>query len=346
MAIESMLTRELIARLPKAELHVHLDGSLRPETMIDLARRAKVELPTVDPAALRRFMLVDNAANLEEFLTRFDLTIPLLQTPEAIERVAYEMVEDAAADHLRYLEVRYCPRLSTKGGLTLDQVVEAERRGLARGERDFGVKTGIINCSLRHYAPEISVKIAEHSVRMRSRGVVAFDLAGGEAGRMPGLHGEAFDIALGGQLGITVHAGEAAGPESIAEAITRCHAMRLGHGTRLHENPELERLVRDRRIPLEINLTSNLQTHGVRSAAEHPVRGYLDRDLMATLCTDSWLMCGVNLTDEYWLAHRALGFTRVEIDRLILNGFEAAFLPESDKRALVAGVRDELASIQ
>jgi adenosine deaminase len=287
-------------------------------------------------------MLVDNARNLEEFLLRFQVTIALLQTADAIERVAYEMVQDAVADNLRYLEVRYCPALSTREGLTLDEVILAERRGLERGERDFGVRTGIINCALRHMTPESSVEIAEHSVRMRRHGVVAFDLAGGEAGRLPGVHGEAFDIAARGGLGITVHAGEAAGPESVAEAIHRCHAERLGHGTRLGEDPELEAYVRDRRIGVEINITSNLQTHAVERAADHPVRRYLDHGLNVTLCTDGWLMCGVTLTDEYWLAHTELGITREEMNRMILNGFASAFLPWPEKQALVAGVRAEL----
>src|SRR3954452_18601615 len=172
----SMLTRELIGRLPKAELHVHLDGSLRPGTMIDLARKAKVVLPSYEAEPLRRFMLVDDAANLDAYLHRFDFTIPLLQTPEAIERVAYEMVEDAARDHLRYLEVRYCPHLSQREGLTLEEVMNAELKGLARGERDFGVIARVINCSLRHYDPSVSVEIAACSVAFRERGVVAFDL--------------------------------------------------------------------------------------------------------------------------------------------------------------------------
>jgi len=340
-----MITRELIARLPKAELHVHLDGSLRAETMIALAADQGLTLPTTDPDALRRYMVVDDATNLADFLHRFDLTVPLLQTPEAVERVAYEMVEDAARDNLRYLEVRYCPHLSTKGGLTMDQVVEAEWRGLSRGQAEFGVVVGIINCSLRHYAPELSVAVAEHSVRMQAHGVVGFDLAGDEAGRMPGVHSRAFDVAKAGGLAITVHAGEAAGPPSIAEAIDRCHAQRLGHGTRLYQDPELECRVASAGIPIEINLTSNLQTRVVRRAAEHPVRRYLDLGIPATLCTDSWLMCGVSLTDEYWLAHQALGFNRDEIDRLILNGFEAAFLPPQSKRALIERVRAELAEI-
>ena len=341
-----MLSRELIARLPKAELHTHLDGCLRPSTMIDLARAAQVTLPSTDAETLARFMVVSEARNLDDYLKRFDITVALLQTPEAIERVAYEMVEDAAADQLRYLEVRYCPHLSTHGGLTMDEVVAAESRGFKRGERDFGVATGIINCSLRHYTPERSAEIAEHSVRCMPLGVVAFDLAGGEAGRPPGVHGDAFDIALAGGLAITVHAGEAAGPESIAEAIRRCHAMRLGHGTRLFEDPALQELVRQRRILVEINLTSNLQTRAVASAREHPVRRYFDAGLAVTLCTDSWLMSGTTLTNEYWLAHRELGFTRAEVDRMILAAFEGAFLPGPEKQRLYASARAELEAIR
>ena len=337
-----MLTRELIGRLPKAELHVHLDGSLRPRTMLDLARRARVELPASDPEALRRYMVVDDARHLEDYLARFDLTVALLQTPEAIERVAYEMCEDAAADGVRYLEVRYCPSLSRHGGLTLDEVIGAELRGLARGEADFGLTARIINCSLRHYRPEQSLEIARHSVALRDQGVVAFDLAGGEAGRPPAVHQAAFDAAADGCLGITIHAGEAAGADSIAQALHRCHANRIGHGTRLHEDPALTAFVRDRRIPLEINITSNVQTRVVARAEDHPVRRYFDDGLVVTLSTDNWLMSGVTLTGEYWLAHTALGFTREEIDRMIVNGFESAFLPWPERAALVAAVRDEL----
>ena len=340
-----MLTRELLARLPKAELHVHLDSALRPETMIELAREAKFTLPTTEPDALRRFMLVDNAGGLEDYLTRFEYTIPLLQTPDHIERVAHEMVEDAARDGLRYLEVRYCPKLSTRGGLTMEAALDAELRGLARGERDFGVITRVINCSLRHYPPEVSLAIARLSVAYRDRGVVAFDLAGGEAGRPPGVHQAAFDLAADGCLGITVHAGEAAGPASIAEAVHRCHADRIGHGTRLYEDPVLRDYIRDRRLPIETNITSNVQTRAVARAADHPVRGYVDAGLVVTLCTDGWLMTGATLTDEYWLAHRELGFTRAEIDRLILDGFANAFLPWPEREALVSLVRDELAAL-
>ncbi len=341
-----MLTHELLARLPKAELHTHLDSSLRPETMIELARESGFRLPTSDPDELRRFMVVEDAASLEDYLQRFDYTIPLLQTPEAIERVSYEMVEDAARDNVRYLEVRYCPRLSTRKGLTLEAALDAELAGLRRGEQDFGVIARVINCSLRHYDPSVSVEIARLSVAYRDRGVVAFDLAGGEAGRPPGLHKQAFDVAAEGLIGITVHAGEAAGAASIAEALDLCHADRIGHGTRLYEDPRLQNYVRDRRVLIETNITSNVQTRAVARAAEHPVRGYYDAGVAVTLCTDGWLMCGVTLTDEYWLAHTQLGFTREEIDAMILNGFAGGYLSWPDRRALVEQVRAELADLR
>jgi adenosine deaminase len=341
-----MLTRELLVRLPKAELHVHLDSAVRPETMIELARAAKFSLPTSDPDALRRFMRVDDAGSLEDYLARFEYTIPLLQTPDGIERVAYEMVEDARRDGLRYLEVRYCPRLSTRGGLTMAEALEAELRGLVRGERDFGVLTRVINCSLRHYAPEMSLEIARLSVAFRDRGVVGFDLAGGEAGRPPGVHQAAFDAAADGCLGIPIHAGEAAGAASIAEAVHRCHADRIGHGTRLYEDPVLRDYIRDRRLLIETNITSNVQTRAVARAEAHPVRGYFDAGLAVTLCTDGWLMAGVTLSDEYWLAHTALGFTRAEIDRMILDGCANAFLPWPERLALLGRVREELAELR
>jgi adenosine deaminase len=313
--------------------------------MLELARSAGIRLPAETPDALRRHMVVADARNLDDYLARFDVTIALLQTPAAIERVAYEMVEDAARDGVRYIEVRYCPALSRAGGLSLDDVLDAELRGLARGEREFGVVARAINCSLRHFAPEMSDEIARNAVAWRSRGVVGFDLAGGEAGRPPAVHRRAFEIAADGGLGVTIHAGEAAGAESVWEAVHRCGADRLGHGTRLYEDPALQEYVRDRRILVETNITSNVQTRVVERPERHPVRGYIDAGLAVTLSSDNWLISGVSLSDEYWLAHRALGLTREEIDRLVLAGFEAAFLPWPERRKLIERARAELAAV-
>jgi adenosine deaminase len=319
--------------LPKAELHLHLDGSLRPQTLLELARDSEASLPAHSAAELRRKMRVDGARDLDEYLERFALTVAVLQRPDAIERVAFEMVEDAARDGVRYLEVRYCPALSRPGGLSLDQVIAAAAAGLRRGAAAFGVRTGIINCTLRHFVPELSVEIAEAAVRCRPLGVVGFDLAGGEAHYPVAPHREAFEVAAGG-LGITVHAGEAAGPESIAEAIHICGAQRIGHGTRLVEDPELLSLVRDRQLPLEINITSNVQTRVVARPEAHPLRTFLDQGVVVTLCSDNWLMSDVTLSSEYALAERALGLTVEELHRVARAGFAAAFL-SADERAVL-----------
>jgi adenosine deaminase len=340
-----MLTRDLIARLPKTELHVHLDGSLRPATMLELARRAGVALPAAEAGALGRAMIVEDARNLDDYLRRFDITVALLQTADAIERVAYEMVADAARENIRYMEVRYCPVLSRSAGLDLDAVTAAELRGLTRGEAEFGVISRAIHCSLRHLPPAVSEEIARHAVEWRERGVVGFDLAGGEATQPAAPHRRAFEIAAEGGLGITVHAGEAAGATSVAQAVHCCRANRLGHGTRLWEAPALQDYVRDRRILVEINLTSNLQTHVVERPEEHPLRRYLDAGLAVTLSSDNWLMSGTTITGEHWLAHRALGVTRGEMDRMILDGVAAAFLPWPERQALLDRMRGELAAI-
>lgn len=332
--------------LPKAELHVHLDGSLRPETLLALGRAAGVTLPAASPAELRRHMRVDDARNLDDYLARFALTVSVLQRADAIERVALEMVEDAARDQVRYLEVRYCPALSRAGGLTLDDVIGAVARGLRQGEAACGVRTGIINCTLRHFAPEVSVQIAEASARCRPLGVVGFDLAGGEAHHRAAPHRRAFEIAAAAGLGITVHAGEAAGPESIAEAIEVCGAHRIGHGTRLIEDPELLALVRDRQIPIEINITSNVQTRVVAGPERHPLRAYLDQGVAVTLCTDNWLMSDVTLSGEYALAEEALGLTTDEIHRLTRTGFASAFLPPERRDALWREVGREIGSFR
>lgn len=328
--------------LPKAELHVHLDGSLRPATMIDLARLADVALPVHDPERLAQWMLVSDARDLEDYLARFEYTIALLQTPDAIERVAYEMVADAHADGVQYLEVRYCPRLSTRQGLSMREAVAAEWRGLERGEREFGVVARIINCALRQQGADAALELAELSVAMPDHGVVGFDIAGPEAGHPPQEHREAFDVASRGGLGITVHAGEAAGWESIAEAIHTCRAVRIGHGTRLHEHRALQDLVRDRRICLEINITSNVQTRVVERPELHPVRQYFDAGIVVALCTDSWLMSGVSLTDEFTTARDALGFTFDELRQIAFHGFSHAFVPWPERTALLERVRSRL----
>jgi adenosine deaminase len=335
------LTRELIRRLPKAELHVHLDGCLRPETMIELARAHGVRLPADDPERLRQYMLVNNVRNLEEYLQRYVVTVAVMQTPAALERIAYEFVQDVAQENVRYVEVRYCPALHTPA-LTLTQAVESPLEGVRRATAETGVRVGLIVCALRTLPPAVSEDLARLAADYRDAGVVAFDLAGAERGHPARDHARAFAFAAAHGLHCTCQAGEADGADSIRQALHVCGAERIGHGTRLFEDHALEAYVREHDIPLEACLTSNLHSHAVDDVARHPARRYFDLGCRVTLNTDGRLMDGVTLTDEYWVAHTRLGFSRVEIDQLILNGFASAFLPEAEKATLVERVKREL----
>jgi adenosine deaminase len=326
------VTRDRVEALPKAELHVHLDGSLRPATMLELAEAADVALPARDAEGLASAMRADGAASLEVYLSAFDFTLSVLQNADALERVAFELAEDNAREGVHLLEVRFSPVLNTRAGLALDDVMEAVMHGLRRAEAAYPLRTGVIMCALRHLEPAASIRLAELAVRWRDRGVVGFDLAAGEAGFPARNHSAAFRVAAKGGLWRTVHAGEAWGPDSIRQALVDGRAERIGHGTRLCEDPELERYVLDHRIPLEICLTSNVQTGVARSYAEHPARRYFDLGIPLTFCTDNRLVSGTTVTDEYLLAHAHLGFTWPELVRVAEMGFEIAFRPWEERR--------------
>src|SRR5215213_11461282 len=230
------LSRDILRRLPKAELHCHLDGSLRPETMIELAREYGLKMPHDDPERLRAYMKVTDARNLEEYLERFSITLSVMQREEALERIAYELAEDAARDGVRYIEIRYAPVLNVREGLSLGETIEAPLRGLERAERDHGVIGRVIVCALRNMAPEVSQELAELAVAYRHHGVVGFDLAGGEVGNPARFHAAAFEYALSHDLACTCHAGEGDDASSVREAIHVCGVHRIGHATRLIED--------------------------------------------------------------------------------------------------------------
>ncbi|OLE16032.1 MAG: adenosine deaminase [Gemmatimonas sp. 13_1_20CM_3_60_15] len=331
-----------LRQLPKAELHCHLDGSLRPATLLELARDQRVTLPKQSVEELAEYMRVDDAQHLDDYLRRFDVTISVLQTAEALERAAYELAEDAYEDGVRYIEIRNAPILNVVRGLTIVEAIEAPLRGLRRGENDFGITARFIVCGLRQLPPETSLDLAKLAVEFKNDGVVAFDLAGGEKGNSAALHAEAFSYAREHNLAVTVHAGEGDGAHSIREAVHICGANRIGHGTRLIEDPELTQYVNDRRIALEVCLTSNVQTRVADSYATHPIREYFDRGLNVTLNTDNRLMSATTLTDEYVVAAEQLGFTIEELAGIALNGFESAFLPWEDRLVLIEEVADTI----
>jgi adenosine deaminase len=339
----SALDREILRRLPKAELHCHLDGSVRAETLLDLGREYGVAMPAADAASLRRYMHVSDARSLEEYLERFAVTVSVMQTADALERIAYELAEDAVGDGVRYLEIRFAPILNVQRGLSLGAALEAPLRGLARAERDFGVIGRVIVIALRNMLPDVSLELARLAVAYRRRGVAGFDLAGAEVGYPAGAHAAAFQYAREHDLACTCHAGEGDGAPSVREAVHRCCAHRIGHATRLIEDLSLVQYVNDRRIPLEICLTSNVQTKAVASYADHPLREYYDRGMMVVLNTDNRLMSDTTLTDEYAAAAQHLGFTFVELCDLARNSFASAFLPWQQRAELLAEVESEIA---
>ncbi len=337
-----VISRQLLRVLPKAELHCHLDGSVRAETMLELAREYGQTMPVDDPDALREHMVVKDAHNLEEYLERFTITLSVMQRAEAIERIAYELAADAARDGVRYLEARYAPVLNIREGLSLDEAVEAAARGLARAERDYDIVARIIVCGLRHLEPEVSLRLARLAVAHRERGVVGFDLAGGERGHPASAHADAFAYARQHDLAVTVHAGEGDGADSVRQAVHLCGAHRLGHATRLIEDESLTSYVNDRRIALEVCLTSNVQTRATESFDAHPVRQYFDRGMNVVLNTDNRLMSGTTLTDEYLLAAQHHAFTFEELAAIALNGFASAFIPWKERMALLQRAAEDI----
>ena len=390
------ITTAFLAEVPKTDLHVHLDGSLRLGTLIELARLHKVEMPSYTEGGLRETVFKERYASLGEYLKGFKYTVAAMHDAEALERVAAELAEDNQAEGVRYLEVRFAPQLQVRPGLDAVQVIAAVDRGLRRARDAFNRRAevadgreppfeyGIICCAMRmftrgysqyydslfdahpHMRPKelfslASLELARYAVLARDQHgyqVVGFDLAGEEAGYPAGAHKAAYDFAHRHFLKRTVHAGEAYGPESIFQAITDLHADRIGHGTYLLEadqirDPEIvdrahyvERLgnyIADRRITLEVCLTSNLQTNPhLKRLEDHTFSKLRAQRLSTTLCTDNRLMSNTTVTNELALAIKHLGLDRYGVKSIIIYGFKRSFYPGSylSKRHYVRQIID------
>jgi adenosine deaminase len=337
------LNLEFFRHLPKAELHCHLDGSLRIATILELASELKIDLPTRDPEKLQAVISIgERLGSLEDYIDRFQLPLQVLQEPEALERVAYELAEDAWNDGVRYMEVRYSPILHTRAGMTGAESIEAVKRGMDRAEVDLGIQVGIIICGIRSISPEVSLRLADLAVQFKHKGVVGFDLAGAEENFPAKHHQEAFFLILKNNINTTLHAGEAFGPESIHQAIHYCGAHRIGHGTRLMEDQDLMHYVNDHRIALEVCLTSNVHTKSVRSLKEHPFKYYYDQGIRVTLNTDNRLVSNTTLSREYLKAKETFGLTLNDFRDIIINGFKSSFMSHQQSREMIKAVIEEL----
>lgn len=393
--MKTLITPDYLVALPKTDLHVHLDGSLRLPTLIELAKAQQVALPSYEAEGLKETVFKPAYADLWEYLAGFQYTVGVMQNAEALERIAQELAEDNLAENVRYLEVRFAPQLHLNESLDIRGVLEAVHRGLETAQKahnrskavvsgeDVPFHFGIIVCALRWFAPEMSdyyrklhavmsyarekdifatasLELARAAVHLRDEHglpIVAFDLAGAEDGNPAVDHKEAFLFAHRHFLRKTVHAGEAYGPESIFQALTDCHADRIGHGTFLFDaerirDPSIPRRdlyihqlvesVAHRRICVEVNLTSNLQTlPDLKGIGDHPLRKMVDHNLSATICTDNRLVSHTTVTRELQLAVEHFDLSPPQLRNLVVAGFKGSFFP-GDYRAKRAFVRKVL----
>ncbi|MDZ5662878.1 adenosine deaminase [Nocardioides sp. zg-1308] len=340
-------TRDQVHRAPKVLLHDHLDGGLRPQTIVELAAEIGHELPAGDAASLGQWF-ADSAdsGSLVRYLETFDHTVAVMQNGPAIARVARECVEDLAADGVVYAEVRYAPEQHVSGGMTLDEVVAAVQEGFDAGAAASGGRIVVrqLLTAMRHQAR--SMEIAELAIAWRDRGVAGFDIAGAEAGFPPTRHLDAFEYLQRENAHFTIHAGEAFGLPSIWEALQWCGADRLGHGVRIIDDitvaedgsVELGRLaayVRDKRIPLEMCPSSNIQTGAAESFAEHPIGLLTDLRFRVTVNTDNRLMSGTSMTQEMFGLVEAFGHTLEDLRWFTINAMKSAFLPFDERLAII-----------
>jgi len=344
---------ETVVRAPKAVLHDHLDGGLRPQTIVDLAGPIGHELPAADAASLGEWFHRSAASgSLERYLSTFSHTVAVMQSADNLVRVACECVEDLAADGVVYAEVRWAPEQHLDGGLDLSGAVDAVEQGLAEGTARAAaaghrIVARQLLTAMRHQAR--SMEIAELAVAYRDRGVAGFDIAGAEAGFPPSRHLDAFEYLQRENVHFTIHAGEAFGLPSIAEAIQWCGADRLGHGVRIIDDidrsdpvaPRLGRLaayVRDSRIPLELCPSSNVQTGAAASVAEHPIGTLTDLRFRVTVNTDNRLMSATSMSREMGLLVDAFGYTLKHLRWFTINAMKSAFAPFDERLALIEDV--------
>src|SRR5436309_9403151 len=343
-----MIPLETLRAAPKVLLHDHLDGGLRPRTIVELARDQGYRgLPTTDTAELARWFHASAASgSLSLYLRGFTHTIAVMQTEEALERVAYECGEDLARDGVVYAEVRYAPVFHTGQGLNLEQIVQSVAQGFERSESEHGITLRQVICAMRDRTD--SLEMAELAVANRERGVVGFDIAGEEAGHPPKAHLEAFQLCRRENFSITIHAGEAFGPPSIWQALQYCGAHRIGHGVRLVEDMAvadetvvklgpLATYVRDKRIPLELCPSSNVDTGAVPSLEEHPSRQFMAQRVRVTVNTDNRLMSDVTLSEEFRLLSRAFALTLDDVEKLTLNAMKSAVIGYDERLAHIYG---------
>lgn len=341
-----MIDYSLLKRLPKVDLHCHLSGSLRPVTIMELALEEGLELPKEAlEEFVKRVQVSEDCQSLKDYLTKFHLPLKVMQRQKNLYRVTYELLEDLWEENVKYVEIRLAPYLHMEKGLNFHQIVESVLDAMEKGKKDLGIYSNLILICMRNHSPEVSLKLVKEGAKYVGKGVVAIDLAGNEDDFPPELHKEAFQRA--GRLGLrkTVHAGETGIVENIVTAIEELGAERIGHGVYAYLKEEVCQILRDRAIPLEMCITSNVQTEAVEGYEAHPIKRYLEEGIKVTINTDNRTVSNTSLEQEYRKAIEFLDFDYGDLIQVIQNGIEFSFADEGDKERLRKIIKAELEAL-
>ncbi|MDR7857906.1 adenosine deaminase [Tissierella sp.] len=342
----SIEMKEMLSKLPKIELHCHLDGSVRPETMYELLLKEGEIIEVSDIEEFEKLVSVkEECESLKEYLEKFSYPLKVMQSKENIERITYELLEDLSKENVKYVEIRFAPFLHMDKGLSFDEVVESVLTGMSRAKDDFNILSNAILISMRHEPVEKSMEVIDLGEKYLGKGVVAVDLAGNEHDFPPEIHEKAFQLAYEKGYGITIHGGETGIVENISKSVELLHAKRIGHGIAAIKDPKVIELLKEKNIFLEMCPISNLQTKSVDSISDYPIRTYMEEGIGVTINTDNTTVSDTSLEKEYNLLMIEMNFTIEEILMIIDNGVEAAFISEEEKDSLRKIIQDELGEL-
>ena len=321
------MQREIIKQIPKADLHRHFDGCIRPETIIEIAQEQNIQLPTYDIEKLKKIVMMTNdCQSLVEYLNAFNVILLVLKTPENLTRTMFECCEDAYNDGCTYAEFRFAPCLCEENtAMTFDDILDAVIKGIKKAEEMYNIKVRIIVCAMRHWSAEDAMKASQAAVKYKNNYVVGFDLAGPEFGYPADIHKDALEYAHDNGIHVTIHAGEADGSTSVEIAIEN-YAERIGHGVRMLENEETVKLVQEKNVVVECCLTSNIQTKAIDALETHPILTFMERGIICTINTDNTTVSSCDLSGEIELFQKIFKLTNKQMCELILNSFRAAFI--------------------
>lgn len=328
-------------KLPKIELHCHLDGSIRVNTAIDLIKKEKLNMESLEYDFIKKKLMVEDECNsLDEYLEKFELPLKLMQSKENLERIAYELIEDSYKENIKYIEIRFAPLLHLEKGLKISSVIESILKGMKKGEKEFGVKSGLILCILRHMPKDRAKEVIEIGKNYIGSGVVALDLAGSELEGFAREYKDIFSNVKEYGYKVTIHAGETGFSNNVIDSIKMLGAKRIGHGIAILNDKKAHDLVKNENIVLEMCPKSNVQTKAIQSYEHHPIKKFLKEEIKATLCTDNNTVSNVSLTEEWISTNRIQGLDIDDYKRIYINGVEGAFCSEQVKEDLLKEIKN------